>query len=164
VRVPVTPAAQDVGFGSKMRRTRIEHISAGLPPITDIARRGWHGRKCHEPTLGSLLDHLVGARDQRCRHLEAERVRCLEVYRQFVPGRRLQRQVRLPLALEDAVGIGRRAPKIIEPVASVCVERSFKPRINFGSATGCSLASLQRLPYPSSGDPGKRSDLPFPLE
>ena len=29
----------------KMRRTRIEHMSAGLPPITDIARRGWHGRK-----------------------------------------------------------------------------------------------------------------------
>jgi ABC-type uncharacterized transport system substrate-binding protein len=29
----------------KMRRTRNEHMSAGLPPITDIARRGWHGRK-----------------------------------------------------------------------------------------------------------------------
>jgi len=28
-----------------MRRTRIEHMSAALPPITDIARRGWHGRK-----------------------------------------------------------------------------------------------------------------------
>ena len=31
--------------GVKMRRTRIEHMSAGLPLITDIARRGWHGRK-----------------------------------------------------------------------------------------------------------------------
>ena len=29
----------------KMRRTRIEHMSAGLPLITDIALRGWHGRK-----------------------------------------------------------------------------------------------------------------------
>ena len=27
----------------KMRITHIEHMSAGLPPITDIARRGWHG-------------------------------------------------------------------------------------------------------------------------
>ena len=27
----------------KMRRTRIEHMSAGLPLITDIALRGWHG-------------------------------------------------------------------------------------------------------------------------
>ena len=29
----------------KMRRTRIEHMSAGLPLKPDIARRGWHGRK-----------------------------------------------------------------------------------------------------------------------
>ena len=29
----------------KLRRTRIEHMSAGLPLITDIALRGWHGRK-----------------------------------------------------------------------------------------------------------------------
>ena len=28
-----------------MRRARIEHMSAGLPLITDIALRGWHGRK-----------------------------------------------------------------------------------------------------------------------
>ena len=28
-----------------MRRTRVEHMSAGLPLITDIALRGWHGRK-----------------------------------------------------------------------------------------------------------------------
>jgi hypothetical protein len=32
-------------FRVKMRRTRIEHMSAGLPLITDIALRGWHGRK-----------------------------------------------------------------------------------------------------------------------
>ena len=30
---------------TKMRRTRIEHMSAGLPPIAAIAQRGWHGRK-----------------------------------------------------------------------------------------------------------------------
>src|SRR4051794_41934268 len=34
-----------------MRRTRIEHMSAGLPPITDIGRRGWHGRKVPEPAV-----------------------------------------------------------------------------------------------------------------
>ena len=38
-------------FGVKMRRTRIEHMSAGLPPITDIGRRGWHGRKVPEPAV-----------------------------------------------------------------------------------------------------------------
>ena len=36
--------------GVKMRRTRIEHMSAGPPQIADIARRGWHGRKV--PTSG----------------------------------------------------------------------------------------------------------------
>ena len=35
----------DFAYGSKMRRTRIEHMSAGLPLKPDIARRGWHGRK-----------------------------------------------------------------------------------------------------------------------
>ena len=34
-----------VNGAHKMRRTRIEHMSAGPPQIADIARRGWHGRK-----------------------------------------------------------------------------------------------------------------------
>ena len=33
----------------KMRKPRNEHMSAGLPPIADIARRGWHGRKVPTP-------------------------------------------------------------------------------------------------------------------
>ena len=35
----------DVRVGVKLRRTRIEHMSADLPPKADIAQRGWHGRK-----------------------------------------------------------------------------------------------------------------------
>jgi hypothetical protein len=31
----------------KMRRTRIEHMSAGLPPIADIARVVGTAEKCH---------------------------------------------------------------------------------------------------------------------
>jgi hypothetical protein len=46
----------------KMRRTRIEHMSAGLPPIMDIARRGWHGRKVLTAVIGrELLNQLVAA-------------------------------------------------------------------------------------------------------
>ena len=37
----------------KTRRTRIEHMSAGLPLITDIARRGWHGRKVPERAVSN---------------------------------------------------------------------------------------------------------------
>ena len=29
----------------KMRKPRNEHMSAGLLPIADIARRGWDGRR-----------------------------------------------------------------------------------------------------------------------
>ena len=32
-------------LGVKMRRTHIEHMSAGLPLKPDIVWRGWHGRK-----------------------------------------------------------------------------------------------------------------------
>jgi hypothetical protein len=35
----------DVSNGVKMRKPRSGHISAGLPLIADIARRGWQGRK-----------------------------------------------------------------------------------------------------------------------
>jgi hypothetical protein len=48
-----------------MRRTRIEHMLAGLPPITDIARRDWDGRKVRTDIEGSFrqshpitLEHL----------------------------------------------------------------------------------------------------------
>ena len=41
----LAPADVRLPVWVKMRRTRNEHMSAGLPPISDIARRGWHGRK-----------------------------------------------------------------------------------------------------------------------
>ena len=42
-----------------MRRTRIEHMSAGLPPITDIARRGWHGRKVPTADVVAFVNSIV---------------------------------------------------------------------------------------------------------
>src|SRR5205823_5462979 len=35
----------------KMRRTRVEHMSAGLHPIADIARRDWHGREVPQAVM-----------------------------------------------------------------------------------------------------------------
>jgi hypothetical protein len=49
--------------------------------------------------------HLVGEREQRWRHLEAERLCGLEVDRELVLGRCLYRQVGRLLALEDAVDV-----------------------------------------------------------
>jgi len=60
----------DVRDGVKMRKPRNEHMSAGMPSIADIARRGWHGRKMPLATIRNaanspLFDHIVGASEER---------------------------------------------------------------------------------------------------
>ena len=71
-----------------MRRTRIEHMSAGLPPITDIARRGWYGRKVPIAVVSScgisctkprLFDHLVGGNEQFVGHGQPEHLGVLRL-------------------------------------------------------------------------------------
>ena len=67
----------------------------------------------------SLFDHLIGSCEQRRRHGETERLRGLEIDRQFVLGRRLHRQVGRLLAFEDAVDVARRSPKLIGRIRPV---------------------------------------------
>ena len=52
-----------------------------------------------------LLNHLVGASEQRGRHGEAKRFTGLEIDRQLELGRFLHRQVSWLLALEDPVDV-----------------------------------------------------------
>src|SRR5215831_5280940 len=65
------------------------------------------------------FDHLVGASEHRWWNFEAERPGRLEVDYQLVLGRRLYRQVRRLLALEDAVDVAGCAPVLINHIRPV---------------------------------------------
>jgi hypothetical protein len=67
----------------------------------------------------ALLNHLVGALLKAQRHIQAERFGSLEIDHQLELDRGLDRKLARLGALEDAIGIGRRAPIIIDLVISV---------------------------------------------
>ena len=66
-----------------------------------------------------LFDHLVGALLKEPRHVEAERLRGLEIDRQLELDRGLDGKLARLRALQDAIDVDRRTPKIIELVISV---------------------------------------------
>ena len=69
--------------------------------------------------MGSLFNDLVGAREQRRRHVEAKRLGGFPVDNQLVLGRRLHRQVGRLLPLEDAVDVAGRLAVLVERIRPV---------------------------------------------
>src|SRR5947199_129509 len=76
----------------------------------------------HQLCLAHSFDHLVGAREQRRRHVQAERSGGFEVDDQFMLDRFLHRQVRRIGPLEDTVDISGGAPKQIEVLGPIRYE------------------------------------------
>jgi hypothetical protein len=81
----------------------------------------WRGLT--DPVNCSLFDHLVGAREQRGRNFDADRLGGLEVDEQLDFCDLLHRQGGWPLALEKAIDIGGRTPDNIGGVGSIGHQR-----------------------------------------
>ena len=93
------------------------------------------------------FDHLVGAGEQRRRHVDAQRLGRLQIDHHLVLGRGLHRQVGRLLALEDAVDIAGCAPVLVDQVRPVGDQ----------AAGGGVLAGASRLWANGAGPPAWRS-------
>ena len=84
-------------------------------------------------------------------HREPKRLGGLEVDRQLELDRGLDRKLARLLALEDAIGLGRRAPKIIEPVKSVGQQATDLGKFTVWIDDGKTVTSRQRYNLCATG-------------
>src|SRR5262245_44653666 len=78
----------------------------------------WHSDAARGPSTPSF-NHLVGAREQSRRHLEAQGTGGLQVDDEFVLGRGLYRQVGGLLAPEDAVDVARGVLVLVDVISPI---------------------------------------------
>src|ERR1700730_3192550 len=96
------------------------------------------------PSSIESFDHLVGTREQRWRHLDAERLGGLEVDHQFVLGRRLHRKVGGLLALENAVDVAGGALELVDEISPIGDQAAFGDEEAFEVDRGQLVPGRQR--------------------
>src|SRR5581483_12288014 len=86
-----------------------------------------------------LLDHLVGAGEERGRHVQSKRFGGLQIDRQRELGRLHDRQVRRFLALEDTTAIDAGSPIRIREIGAVTEQSSQQDVLTKAVARGYRL-------------------------
>jgi hypothetical protein len=81
------------------------HSAFSAGRLTSVTGPAGVAARCQEPTSARLLDHLVGAREQRGRDCEPERIRRLAVDHQLECGWQQDRKVRRLSPFENPAGI-----------------------------------------------------------
>jgi enolase len=105
--------------GSLARSDRTAKYNQLLRIEQQLGKQAKYAGKGALKALGYLLDHLVRPRQQRLRHLDAKRLRCLLIDDQLELCRCLYRQVGRLLALQDAINVAGGAPVLVQDVRAV---------------------------------------------
>ena len=92
---------------------------SALPPKADIETQSWNVRYVPIADVSPLFDHLVGELLKVRRHVEAQRLRGLEIDDELILRRRLHRHVGWLLTFQDAVDVAGAAAIQVDPVRPI---------------------------------------------